>query len=69
MNQELEAQLAGEIESLKAAGKYKGRKASLSQTQAAEMRERLAAGESVTALAGDFGVSRQTIYNYRATAS
>ena len=64
----LERQREG-IACARAAGKYKGRKASLSQTQAAEMRERLAAGESVTALAGDFGVSRQTIYNHRATAS
>ena len=35
----------------KASGKYKGRKASLSHTQASELRERLAKGESVTALA------------------
>jgi DNA invertase Pin-like site-specific DNA recombinase len=49
----------------KAAGKYKGRKASLSQTQANELRERLASGESVTTLATEYGVSRQTVYNYK----
>ncbi len=48
----------------KAAGKYKGRKAALSQTQAGELRERLAQGESVTSLATEYGVSRQTVYNY-----
>lgn len=61
----LERQREG-IAIAKAAGKYKGRKASLAPAQAAQMRERLAAGESVTALAADYGVSRQTIYNYKA---
>ena len=58
----LERQREG-IAIAKAAGKYKGRKASLSQTQASELRGRLAKGESVTALATEYGVSRQTIYN------
>ena len=61
----LERQREG-IAIAKAAGKYKGRKASLSQTQVQELRERLAAGESVTVLAADYGVSRQTVYNYKA---
>ena len=60
----LERQREG-IAIAKAAGKYKGRKASLSQTQASELRERLAKGESVTALATQYGVSRQTVYNYK----
>jgi DNA invertase Pin-like site-specific DNA recombinase len=60
----LERQREG-IAIAKAAGKYKGRKASLSQTQASEVRERLAKGESVTALATEYGVSRQTVYNYK----
>ena len=60
----LERQREG-IAIAKAAGKYKGRKASLSQTQASELRERLAKGESVTALATEYGVSRQTVYNYK----
>ena len=60
----LERQREG-IAIAKAAGKYKGRKASLSQTQASELRERLANGESVTALATEYGISRQTVYNYK----
>jgi DNA invertase Pin-like site-specific DNA recombinase len=60
----LERQREG-IAIAKAAGKYKGRKASLSQTQASELRERLAKGDSVTALATEYAVSRQTVYNYK----
>jgi DNA invertase Pin-like site-specific DNA recombinase len=60
----LERQREG-IAIAKAAGKYKGRKASLSQTQASELRERLTMGESVTALATEYGISRQTVYNYK----
>jgi DNA invertase Pin-like site-specific DNA recombinase len=61
----LERQREG-IALAKAAGKYKGRKAALAQHQAEELRARLARGESVTALAKEFGVSRQTVYNYAA---
>jgi DNA invertase Pin-like site-specific DNA recombinase len=61
----LERQREG-IAIAKAAGKYKGRKAALTHDQARELSERLANGESVTALAGEYGVSRQTVYNYRA---
>ena len=64
----LERQREG-IAIAKAAGKYKGRKAALSPAQVAELRQRLAAGESVSALASEYGVSRQTIYNHRATAA
>jgi DNA invertase Pin-like site-specific DNA recombinase len=60
----LERQREG-IALAKAAGRYTGRQASLSRTQAAELRERLAKGESVTALATEYGVSRQTVYNYK----
>jgi DNA invertase Pin-like site-specific DNA recombinase len=60
----LERQREG-IAIAKAAGKYKGRKASLKVDQASELRQRLAAGESVTALAREYGVSRQTVYNYK----
>jgi len=59
----LERQREG-IAIAKAAGKYKGRKAALNQDQADELRERLEGGESVTALARRYGVSRQTVYNY-----
>lgn len=61
----LERQREG-IALAKAAGKYKGRKAALTDEQADDLRTRLAAGESVTALAKDFGISRQTVYNYAA---
>ncbi len=40
-------------------------KASLSLTQASELRELLAKGEPATALATEYGVSRQTVYNYK----
>lgn len=60
----LERQREG-IALAKAAGKYKGRKASLTADQARRLRERLAGGESVTGLAHEFGVSRQTVYNYK----
>ncbi len=59
----LERQREG-IALAKAAGKYKGRKASLTDDQADELRARLAGGESVSGLASDFGISRQTVYNY-----
>ncbi|CPU02952.1 site-specific recombinase PinR [Mycobacteroides abscessus] len=61
----LERQREG-IALAKAAGKYKGRKAALTDGQADELRARLAQGESATALAKEFGVSRQTVYNYAA---
>ena len=61
----LERQREG-IALAKAAGKYKGRKAALTDEQADKLRARLAAGESVTSLAKDFGISRQTVYNYAA---
>lgn len=60
----LERQREG-IALAKAAGKYKGRKAALPAEQAAELRQRIAAGASVTALARELGISRQTVYSYR----
>ncbi len=50
-------------------GAYTGRKHSLNPKQADELRRRVAAGESKTALAGELGVSRQTVYRYAAGAS
>ncbi|MGO9383596.1 MAG: helix-turn-helix domain-containing protein [Mycobacterium sp.] len=35
------------------------------QAAASELRERLAKGESATALATEYRVSRQTVYNYK----
>ncbi|ADG99231.1 Resolvase domain protein [Segniliparus rotundus DSM 44985] len=47
-------------------GKYKGRKAALDTERADELRARLKAGEPVASLAREYGVSRQTVYNYAA---
>jgi DNA invertase Pin-like site-specific DNA recombinase len=49
-------------------GAYVGRKHSLNVTRAKELRKRVAAGESKTALASQFGISRQTLYRYVAGA-
>ncbi len=43
---------------------YKGRKRSLSGERAADLRARAAAGESKAGLARQFGISRQTLYQY-----
>ena len=57
------------IELAKKRGVYKGRKRSLTNNQATELRHRAATGESKTDLAAEFGISRQTIYQYLKTAS
>ncbi len=49
-------------------GAYVGRKHSLTVVQAKDLRRRVAAGESKTALAGELGISRQTLYRYAAGA-
>jgi DNA invertase Pin-like site-specific DNA recombinase len=59
----LERQREG-IALAKAAGKYKGRKRSLSTAQANDLRKRALAGESKSDLAESFGVSRETVYTY-----
>nr|WP_067870794.1 recombinase family protein [Nocardia vermiculata] len=60
----LERQREG-IAVAKRAGKYKGRKPALSPEQAAAVVARMDAGESPSALAREFEVSRKTIYNVR----
>ncbi|KAA0109134.1 recombinase family protein [Mycolicibacterium sp. P9-22] len=45
------------------AGKYKGRKPSLTDESKSELVQRLSNGESATALAREYGVSRATVYN------
>ncbi len=40
------------------------RKHSLTPVQATELRSRVTSGESKTRLAGEFGISRQTLYRY-----
>ena len=56
-----ERQLEG-VAIAKAKGAYKGRKPSLTPDQAAEVRRRAAAGDKKTAIALDFKVSRETVY-------
>jgi len=48
----------------KTKGLYKGRKPSLNAERAAELRRRVAAGEKKAALAREFGISRETVYQY-----
>ena len=60
----LERQREG-IAVAKRAGKYRGRKPSLSPDAAAAVARRLSEGESASALAREFGVSRATVYNAR----
>lgn len=51
-------------------GVYKGRKRCLTEERAAELRRRALAGEKKAALAREFGVSRETLYQYlRANAA
>jgi DNA invertase Pin-like site-specific DNA recombinase len=48
----------------KKAGVYKGRKPSLTPERVKELRARVAAGEKKAALAREFGISRETLYQY-----
>jgi len=48
----------------KTRGAYRGRKQSLTPAQANQLRARVAAGESKAAVARNFGISRQTVYQY-----
>jgi DNA invertase Pin-like site-specific DNA recombinase len=43
---------------------YTGRKPALTAEQAQQLRERAAAGERKSALAKEFGISRETVYSY-----
>lgn len=52
----------------KVAGKYKGRKPALTPDRVKELKSRAAAGEKKTALAREFGISRETVYTYIAGA-
>jgi DNA invertase Pin-like site-specific DNA recombinase len=58
-----ERQLEG-IALAKARGAYTGRKPALTPGQAEQLRVRAAAGEPKAALAREFGISRQTLYQY-----
>ena len=45
-------------------GAYRGRKKSLSPEKAAALKKRVAAGEKKASLAREFGISRETLYQY-----
>jgi DNA invertase Pin-like site-specific DNA recombinase len=45
-------------------GAYRGRKKSLSDSEIAGLRQRAVAGEKKTTLAREFGISRETLYQY-----
>ena len=48
-------------------GAYRGRKKALSSEQVAALRQRAAAGEQKATLAREFGISRETLYQYLRT--
>jgi len=45
-------------------GAYRGRKKALSSEQVGDLRQRVAAGNQKAALAREFGISRETLYQY-----
>jgi DNA invertase Pin-like site-specific DNA recombinase len=45
-------------------GAYRGRKPALDESQIAEIRSRVAAGEQKTKIARNFNISRETLYQY-----
>ena len=57
------------IAAAKKAGVYKGRKPSLTPERAAQLRTRVAAGEKRAGLAREFGISRETLYQYASVSS
>lgn len=59
----LERQREG-IAAAKQRGAYTGRKPALTAEQAHQLRQRAAAGERKSALAAEYGISRETVYAY-----
>ncbi len=64
----LERQREG-IAAARQRGAYTGRKPALTPEQASQLRERATAGERKSALATEFGISRETVYSYLKAAS
>ena len=52
------------IAKAKQRGAYRGRKKTLTDCQVRDLAARAAAGEPKTALAKEFGISRETVYAY-----
>lgn len=50
-------------------GVYRGRKKSLSTDRVAELMQRIAGGEQKASIARDFGISRETLYQYLRSAA
>ncbi len=48
-------------------GAYRGRKKALSTEQVAELQSRASAGEQKAKLAREYGISRETLYQYLKT--
>ena len=63
-----ERQVEG-IAKAKQRGAYKGRKKSLAENQILALIDRAARGETKTALAKEFGISRETVYTYLRAAT
>lgn len=55
---------AFQLSRAKKAGVYKGRGKTLNATQAAALIRRAGAGEAKAVLGREFGISRQTVYQY-----
>ncbi len=53
----------------KARGAYRGRKRTRTDEQIIDLRERVAAGEPKATLAREFGISRETVYQYLRSGS
>lgn len=53
----------------KAEGRYKGRKPTLTPEKVTEMLARASTGEKVAALAREYGISRETFYSYKRSAT
>ena len=62
-----ERQLEG-IQIAKTKGLYRGRKPALSSDRVTELLGRISTGTSITTLAREYGISRETIYQYKRTA-
>lgn len=63
----LERQLEG-IQIAKAKGLYKGRKPALNAERITELLSKISTGASITALAREYEISRETIYQYKRNA-
>jgi DNA invertase Pin-like site-specific DNA recombinase len=59
----------GSFAKAKQAGKYRGRQSTMTAANVKAIRDRAAIGENKSALAREFGITRQTVYNILSTGS